>query len=812
MSDTKKKPKAKPKVAPPRAAVPPKLRPMGSRPMAASPSQRDKRRSTRSAGSITATATDDGGELMLFGSIGMDYWSGDGITAIGFDEAIKSLGDVTSIRLRINSGGGDVFEATAIYNMLVKSGLEVNVEIEGVAASAATLIAMAGDTIHIAENAQFMVHRASGMAWGNADDMRQYLKLLDNADSLIRLTYSRRTGLADAQLVDLMGFDNWMTAAEAADWGFVDAIDEAKKVKPHVTQATASNAAAQRFQLDPGRLAAMAGALNSFPSATSPGDAPAKTSPAKEPKKMNAKLRAKCIAAGMSETVVGEAADKWLDDNFDKVMAPAAVAVLERVTGVSDGAGLDAVLDARAKKEKEARATFRKEVKAYIDLAFGDEGNAPANLQTQCNELQDEGIEAVRAKILEAKKTKPEDTLIIRFSDSQPRERHISAISTGVQVRGLAALAEKNLPVKDRPKDWERFSKMPLIRIAEQCLLADGLSYDRISRLSQQEIAMAAMGFRRNAGIRDDAGLHTTGSLLEITRDAMHKSLQAGYGEAPQTWRGPFRQAASVSDFKTIYRIKLSAVGNLPVWNDGLPPELAKLANEKESYAVEAYAETLSFSWKLFVNDDMDALSRGPQLLSTAAGRTVNAAVWLQLTSNPTLNDGVALFSAASGARKRANLTTGTASPTNISIAGMRSKMRLMRGLNTPEGNEGSDILNLTPNYILLPTTLEGVVTQQIQSSADPASSNPAVINLAKVWGLQPVVEPLLDAASGTAFYLTASPSVIDTIEVTFLQGQETPVAHEWLDPATMCQNFSIVQTFAAKAIDHRGMQRNDGV
>ena len=74
-----------------------------------------------------------------------------------------------------------------------------------------------------------MIHAASGIAWGNADDLRDYLKLLDNADELIRLTYSRRTGISNNKLIGMMDHDNWMTAQEALDFGFVDVIDEAKK-------------------------------------------------------------------------------------------------------------------------------------------------------------------------------------------------------------------------------------------------------------------------------------------------------------------------------------------------------------------------------------------------------------------------------------------------------------------------------------------------------------------------------------------------------------------------------------------------------
>ena len=82
----------------------------------------------------------------------------------------------------------------------------------------------------------------------------------------------------------------------------------------------------------------------------------------------------------------------------------------------------------------------------------------------------------------------------------------------------------------------------------------------------------------------------------------------------------------------------------MPVWEDNTEPQPAKLSNEAEKYAVEARAETISFSWRLMINDDLDALSRRPQLMGDAAARTINAFFWQQVTSNPVMADGQTLF------------------------------------------------------------------------------------------------------------------------------------------------------------------------
>ena len=872
----------------PRASVPMATGPMFGRPIAASQVQRERRAAARSnapTGTVTAkVASASEGEILLYGTIGAD-WFGEGITDVSFNDALQSLGDVETIRVRINSGGGDVFMATAMYNMLVKHGAYIIGEVEGSCCSAATFFLQAADERRIAENAHFMIHQASGVAWGNADQVEHYVRLLRNADELIRLTYAARSGISDAELADMMDHDNWMTAQEAFDLGFVDVLDDLKTVKPHVSpeDSAAANAANSKhpFTVTPERLAAMSGHLLTLAASVRPGSftqptgsSPARTHSTKDQAmKLNAKLRAKCVAAGMSDKLNDEDASKWFDEHADAVLdaksAPkvATARPLRNETredymtrcmeeggdegscstkwdesGTEGNAGangaskngnaaaltaeqIESLFDKRDKDRIANRKKWRKEVDDTLALVFD---SAPTTLRDECYDLQDDGIEAVRAKVLKTRKEADEKVSLggprLNFKDVQPSDRHISAIRTGLLHSCLknlappegakttqAQLVEKYLPAKDRPAGWEDFSQMPLLKIAEECLMAEGMQYERVRTLTPMQTALAALGFHRQANLRADAALHTTGSLAEITRDAVNKSVLAGYQEAPVTWRTVFRQGESSNDFKEIHRVQLGGVPNIPIWVDNTNPEQAKLANEREHYAVEARALMISFSWKLIVNDDKSALSRTPQLFGDSASRTVNAVAWQQITSNPTMADGQALFLATpAGNRMRANLITGSATPTNSTIGSMRKLMRLMRGLNTPEQAESEDILNLEPSFIWGPAALEEVILKQVMSSADPASGgNSGVYNTART--LTPVIEPLLDAASSTAFYLSASTARVDTVEVTFLTGQEVPYTHEDVNPKTLCQDFTIIQTYNAKALNHRGLIRHDG-
>lgn len=147
----------------------------------------------------------------------------DGVTAQDF---VLALADVQadSITLHVNSPGGDVFDGIAIYNALRNHPADVTVRIEGLAASAASFIAMAGDTIVIERNAQMMIHDASGLAWGNAAVMREMADLLDKCSDNIADIYAQRTGRDMTEWRADMLAETWYSAEEALAAGLCDEI------------------------------------------------------------------------------------------------------------------------------------------------------------------------------------------------------------------------------------------------------------------------------------------------------------------------------------------------------------------------------------------------------------------------------------------------------------------------------------------------------------------------------------------------------------------------------------------------------------
>lgn len=165
----------------------------------------------------------DSAEIFIYDIIGEDFW-GEGVSAKQFADDVKGL-KVSTIDLRINSPGGSVFDGVAIYNLLMNHDATVNVFIDGMALSIASVIAMAGDTINMAENAMMMIHDPWSFVIGSATDMKKEADTLDKIKSSLVTSYGR-TGMETDELSNLMTEETWMTAAEAKEMGFADEVTE----------------------------------------------------------------------------------------------------------------------------------------------------------------------------------------------------------------------------------------------------------------------------------------------------------------------------------------------------------------------------------------------------------------------------------------------------------------------------------------------------------------------------------------------------------------------------------------------------------
>lgn len=167
-------------------------------------------------------AAGDKAEVFIYDRIGESFWD-EGITAKQFAQDLRAI-TATQIDLHLNSPGGSVFDGQAIYNALLRHPASVTTYIDGLAASIASVIALAGDHVVMADNALFMIHNPSAAARGDANEMRKMADLLDKVCGVMVNTYEDKTGMDRDELEAAVDAETWYTAAEALEAGFIDEI------------------------------------------------------------------------------------------------------------------------------------------------------------------------------------------------------------------------------------------------------------------------------------------------------------------------------------------------------------------------------------------------------------------------------------------------------------------------------------------------------------------------------------------------------------------------------------------------------------
>ena len=390
-----------------------------------------------------------------------------------------------------------------------------------------------------------------------------------------------------------------------------------------------------------------------------------------------------------------------------------------------------------------------------------------------------------------------------RVTESE-QDKFEAAAKAGLVQRCFQGNVKRQAPTAPGSED---FRNLGIYRLAELCVRRMGIDP---SKYSKSDVARMAMGqekaFQRLNIRRSMDAYHTTGSFQNILLDAANKTLRAAYEEAPYTWSLWARQAQSVDDFKNINRIQLSESPNLEMTPEGQPYPEGPLTDSKISYKVEKYAKKFSVTWETVINDDLDALSRVPAMHGNAARRTQEKVVYDALLANPIMPDGFALFSASH--TSGSNITgTGVAAPSVTTLNEAFKLMALQKGLS-------SDVyLNLSPRTLLVPQAYAATALELVNSQSYAQSNgNEGVVNIYGVNGVRPlqvVATALLDANSATNWYAIADNAQVDTVEITFLNGEEAPVLESEWNKDNDTYHYYVRQTMAAAVIDHRGIFGN---
>jgi len=287
-----------------------------------------------------------------------------------------------------------------------------------------------------------------------------------------------------------------------------------------------------------------------------------------------------------------------------------------------------------------------------------------------------------------------------------------------------------------------------------------------------------------------------TSDFPEILANTANKTMMIAYNEVPTTYQQWVR-ITDAPDFKEMSRVQLSEAPDLDEVGENQEYTHTEFSEAAEKYRVLSYGKMFSISRQAIINDDLGALTRIPSLFGAAAARKVNQLVYNILLTNPKMADGVALFHA-----NHKNLASTAAALSIESLGAARAAMRTQKGI----GNAAT--LNISPVFLIVPAALETVAEQLIGSVVDPTKSNATPNPFANK--LQIVVDALLDA-SPKAWYLAASPSQIDTIEVAFLNGVRTPVLESRPGWNVDGVEYKVRIDAGAKAIDYRGLYKNAG-
>jgi ATP-dependent Clp endopeptidase proteolytic subunit ClpP len=655
--------------------------------------------------------------------------------------------EVKTINLYINSPGGVVWEGIAIYNWLANHGAQINVRVDGQAASMGSIIAMVGNNISIAKSAYFMIHDPWVVMSGNAEDLRKEADLLEKLEDTMAEIYAEKSGKDKAEIRQLMHQETWFNGQESVDFGLAMMIDQ--------DSSTGGQTAAFDLTMF-GRAPHQQPTRPPVQRAASARNANDKT---KETKAMNEELRKMLEAKGLAADATDEQAQAFMQKLIND--------------GVLTADEQNALKTEAAKAEKERQKAIRKFVKvAALDEKFGEdmiENDTPL----------DQAKEKIFAEMERVNPPFGHNKIVVDQDESQ---KFSAAARDGLMLRA-------GLRVKEPAAGADEFRGYEIASVIREALRRSGTDVSKMH--SRRQVADFITSGPR--------GALTTADFSNIFRDVANKTLLSAYQEAPATWR-PWVNVTTATDFKTQYGISLSEAPDLNLVKEDEEYGYGSLSDSQESYRLFKYGRILHLTWEMIINDDLRAFTRLPQLLGNAARRKEADLVYALLTSNPTMNDGNSLFDDTN----HSNHTDSGATVSASSLDTGRQKMRKQTGAS-------GAILDLRPRFLLVPVAQETDAEVLLRSrGSTEADKNEAVVN-PWFNRLEPIAEPRLDDNSEKAWYLVADPAQADTVEVAYLDGYEAPYLEENTEFIRDAIGWKCRHVFGCGVMDWRTFYKNDG-
>lgn len=524
------------------------------------------------------------GELVLYGPVGFhDFWEGAGFTAGDVVNALAGMeGDIV---VRLNSGGGVATEGAAIFNALKRHDGKVSVFVDGIAASAASLIAMAGDTITMPTGSILMIHEPAGFTVGPADTHRKTAANLDTMTGVYAQVYAERTGQPDAEIRKMMKAETWLSPDEAKAKGFATETPEADdpvtadssfdyrsyRHAPAALSALADNRKAEGLPM----VAVHAAPLNPRKETTMTTPAPAAaTLPAATP--------------------------------------PAPILAAPPAAAAEPVASKDAANVKIYEMAGRARLAFE-DTQKIITAAGGDLAKA-TNLI----------IDAVADRDPDKGRVSPPVATVT----ADERDRFKQGVSKALLSKAGLDGGEVN-----------EFSSMTMREVARMSLEKAGI---RLVTGDPMVMIGAALGMRQFVM---SGGMHSTSDFVEVLANVANKSMLKGYLEAEETF-DQWTAKGTLTDFKATKRVDLNLFPSLAEVPEGAEYSYGTIGDRGETVQLATYGKMFAITRQAIINDDMSVFTRIPSRMGRAARRTIGNMVYAVITDNAAMADGIALFHA----------------------------------------------------------------------------------------------------------------------------------------------------------------------
>jgi ATP-dependent protease ClpP protease subunit len=349
------------------------------------------------------------------------------------------------------------------------------------------------------------------------------------------------------------------------------------------------------------------------------------------------------------------------------------------------------------------------------------------------------------------------------------------------KAAAIDVLAKRGgLNVKDPHPAARDLQRMGLAAMAEAMLSMQGrLPLDR----SPSSVIHAAL---------------TTGDFPDLLSGTANKFLRDGY-EHTSSGFVQFTAEREVPDFKAATLVNLSEAPGLLEVTERAEYRHGYMLDSASNFQIATFGRIISISRQMMINDDLGAFTKIPQAFGAAARRLEADKVYAQLTSNPVLNDGVALFHADHN-----NLASSGGAISVASLGAARAAMRKHKG------SLDVGYLDVTPRYLIVPVALETVAEQLLASLVDPSKSNDTG-NAEFIRGLTLIADPRLDDDSATAWYLAADPQRIEGILRAYLAGEDRPYLEANTEFKVDAVSHKVRLDFAAGISDYRALYKNPG-